>query len=301
VRSVGSKMSPVLDEVTVPLPPARNVASTDGVSLATYDLGGTGRDVLFVHATGFHAGVWGPMSAELTEFHRVALDVRGHGHSSAPENGMAWEGTSRDVLATVDTFGLDRPIGVGHSMGGASLLLAEQARPGTFSLLWLFEPILIPAGLDLPGENPLAAGAARRRPDFPSKEEAFANFAHKPPLSALAEACLAAYVEYGFEPLDDGPEGWVTLLCRPEVESETFRMGSRHHAFEHLDEVGCPVIVVRGGDDGAGPASFAPLIVDPLPDGRLEDHPDLGHFGPLEAPEAMAASVRSAARTHDLA
>ena len=130
---------------------------------------------------------------------------------------MCWRRSTR--------YDLRRPIGVGHSMGGAALLLAEQARPGTFSLLWLFEPIVVPDDQVPEGGNPLAAGAARRRPDFGSLEEAFANYAGKPPLDALDPACLAAYVEYGFEPLGDGTAGAVTLLCRPEVEAATYEMG----------------------------------------------------------------------------
>ena len=40
---------------------------------------------------------------------------------------------------------------------------------------------------------------------------------------------------------------------------------------------------------------FAPAIVDALPDGRIEEHPELGHFGPLQDPAAIAASIRAAA------
>jgi hypothetical protein len=43
----------------------------------------------------------------------------------------------------------------------------------------------------------------------------------------------------------------------------------------------------------AGPASFADRVADALPRGHLEAHDDLGHFGPLEAPGRMAASVQA--------
>lgn len=280
----------------VPLPEASTVHSTDGGELALYDFGGDGAsDVLLVHATGFCAGVWTPVVAHLDGWRTSALDVRGHGRSTTPPSGMDWHGTARDVLDAVDALGLERPFGVGHSMGGASLLLAELARPGTFRALWVFEPIVFPtAGAaegGVPVENPLAAGARRRRSRFDSAEDAYANFASKPPLSALAPAALAAYVEYGFDVL---PDGAIELRCAPETEARTYEMGMRHGGFERLGEIRCPVTVLRGLEDRPGPASVAPLVAEALPAGVLEDHPELGHFGPLEDPRAMAASIRSA-------
>jgi pimeloyl-ACP methyl ester carboxylesterase len=274
------------------LPEPAMIGSADGTPIATYDLGGDGDDLLLVHATGFCAGVWLPLAAHLDGHRCAALDVRGHGRSGTPTAGMDWHGTAADVLATVDALGLDRPFGVGHSMGGASLVLAEQARPGTFRGLWLFEPIIFPTELAASADdNPLVAGARRRRADFDSAAAAYANFAAKPPFDALDPQALAAYVEYGFEVLDDGS---VTLRCRPETESQTYAMGPRHDAMDHLGEVECPVTVVRGRVEDLSPAALATVIAAGIPAGRLEEHPELGHFGPLEDPLAMSASVRAA-------
>lgn len=277
------------------------LVSGDGTDLAAYDLaaselGGTapdgidGPDVLLVHATGLCAGVWAPMAAHLDGLRVAALDVRGHGRSAPPPSTMHWRGTAQDVLAAVDGLDLDRPVGVGHSMGGASLLLAEQARPGTFAALWLFEPIVFPpgtAGGD-DDDNPMVQGALRRRDTFPSAEAALVNFGAKPPLSELHPDALEAYVRWGFAEQADGS---VTLRCRPGTEADTFRHGARHDAWEHLGEVGCPVVVLRGRPERWGPAALAPGIADAIPGAVLEEHPELGHFGPLEDPEAMAGSV----------
>lgn len=141
------------------------VRSADGTSVATYDLGGSGNDLLLVHATGFCAGVWGPLAGRLPDHRLSALDVRGHGRSGSPAT-MDWEATGQDVLATVDGLELDRPLGVGHSMGGASLLMAEIQRPGTFAALWVFEPIVFPPDLPRPEPgtpNPMVEASRRRR------------------------------------------------------------------------------------------------------------------------------------------
>lgn len=273
------------------------ITGADGLDLAIYDLGGDGPDVLLVHATGLCAGVWAPVADRLDGFRVTALDVRGHGRSAAPdlssEGDMSWSGTGRDVLTAVDALGLDSPFGVGHSMGGASLLIAELDRPASFRAIWAFEPIVMPPDVAArSGANPLAEGARRRRAEFASAQEAFDNYASKPPFDSLDPDALAAYVRYGFETRSDGT---VTLRCRPEVEAATFDQGSEHHTFERLGDVGIAVSVARGHEE-IGPAMLAPAIAAALPHGRLEDHPTLGHFGPMEDPVAIAAAIRSAAR-----
>jgi pimeloyl-ACP methyl ester carboxylesterase len=277
----------------------RMVPTSDGFDLAVHELGGTGRPTLLCHATGFHGAVWAPLAAELGDgFERWAMDFRAHGESTvAPGMRLEWADFAEDVLAVVD--GLDLPsgevLGVGHSMGGAALLLAEQARPGTFAGLWLYEPVTPPPGAlaAAGGGSLLADGAARRRASFPSAADALTNFAAKPPLNVLRADVLHAYVRHGFVA---GEDGEVHLACRPQDESQIYRGGGAHDAFEHLAEVACPVVVARGRDE-PGPVVFADAVAAALPHGRLEDHAPLAHFGPLEAPATCAAAVAAFAAT----
>ena len=275
------------------------VGSTDGVRVAVHELGGDGPLLLLAHATGFHGRVWAPCASHLRDRRCVAPDLRGHGDSVVPDGvGFAWSGFADDVLAVVDHLGGAPMVAAGHSKGGAALLLAEQRRPGTFSALYLFEPIVFPPAVAAlqHGEggtpsNPLAAGARRRRPTFDSFDAAYANFSVKAPFDALDPEVLRAYVDGGFRRQDDGT---VTLKCRPEVEAQVYEMGAQHDAYAHLAEVTCPVTVGFGAEIAFSPAAFARTIVERLANGRLDPHPDLGHFGPLEDPATIAASMRVA-------
>jgi pimeloyl-ACP methyl ester carboxylesterase len=277
----------------------RFAPALDGVSLAIHEHGGEGRPTLLCHATGLHGAVWEPLSRTLgPAFERWALDFRAHGASIVGvDDPLPWSAMGDDVLAVVDALDLEpgRLLGVGHSMGGAALLMAEQARAGTFAGLWLFEPIAPPpaAASALAGGNRLAEGAARRRPSFPTRADALANYASKPPLNVARADALHAYVRHGFV---DGEDGAVHLACRPADEARVFRGGGAHDVYQRLGEVACPVLVARGADDG-GPAAFAPLVAAGLPTGSLEEHPNLTHFGPLEAPSELAASVQAFAAT----
>jgi pimeloyl-ACP methyl ester carboxylesterase len=276
----------------------RRVESSDGVLLAVHDFGArepgpSSEPVLLVHATGFHGYVWQPLAAHLHGRRALAPDLRGHGDSSSPSDGdYAWDGFADDVLAVVDQLGLGGVDAVGHSKGGAALLLAEQREPGTFRRLYLYEPVVIPPAVSAgaSGANPLAEGARRRRAIFPSRDVAYENFAGKPPFDVLDPVALHAYVDHGFE---DQPDGTVRLKCAPDDEAEVYTMGSRHGAFEHLGSVTCPVTIARGAVTDFGPAAFAGQIAAALPDGRLDVFDDLGHFGPLQRPDEVAAAIQN--------
>jgi pimeloyl-ACP methyl ester carboxylesterase len=273
---------------------SQHVPSTAGVTLAVHDLGGDGPPLLFCHPTGFHGMVWAPVAAELaTVAHGWALDFRGHGDSTSPDDGdFDWNGMADDVLAVVDHLGREQMAAVGHSMGGAALVTAEKRRPGTFSAMWLFEPIVVPRGEGpVVGANPMADAARRRRPWFPSRDAAYDNFAAKPPLATLAPEALRAYVDHGLRDMPGADS--VELKCSPEIEGRVFEGGATHRAFEHLPEVHCPVTVVVGGDN-VGPALLAPGVAAALPDGTLERHAALTHFGPMEDPPVIADAIRAA-------
>lgn len=269
------------------------VPSSDGVELTVHDLGGDGPPLLLAHATGFHGRVWEPLASHLSGFHRWSVDLRAHGDSNPPDDRpLEWYGFADDILSVVDALQLERPFGVGHSKGAASLLLAEQARPGTFRALYLFEPVVVPADFvtDRNPDNPLSNGARRRRDTFDSFDAAFENYASKPPFNSLHPEVLRVYVDHGFA---QNADGTVSLKCLPENEAEVYAHGMSHHAFASLHEVSCPVTIAVGREDSV-PAVFGRPIAEALPFGTLASFPELAHFGPLEDPAKIAASISSA-------
>ncbi|HEX9683045.1 MAG TPA: alpha/beta hydrolase [Acidimicrobiales bacterium] len=280
--------------------PPWSVRSTDGVTLRVHELAAgpaTGGDVLAaIHPTGFCGPVWAPIADRLSaDIRVVAPSLRGHGGSTAPADGhFDWNGFAEDVLAVVDDLDLDpdtRLFGAGHSKGAAALVLAEQARPGTFGALWCYEPIIVPAdppiGPDT--DNPLAARARRRREGFATRDEALANFASKPPMQRFHHEALAAYVEHG---LIDSPDGsGVTLACQPRHEAQVYLMQSAHAAWRHLPETTCRIEVVCGEHSAAIGPALAQMLVDRLPNAELRVMEGWDHFGPLEDPARAAAEV----------
>ena len=275
------------------LEPSGTATTSDGVDVCFYDLGGHGPDLVLAHATGFCAAVLSPMAAALRDrFRCVALDLRAHGRSGRPADAdFDWHHFATDVLAVVDCLDLDSPAGFGHSCGGATLLLAEQARPGTFSSLYCYEPVVRPTDAPLAPDlrsNSLARGALRRRSTFASREEALTNFNAKPPFDRFRPDVLTAYVDNGFAP---GPEGCISLRCQREDEASMYAHGFSHDAFVRLATVGCPVTLACGAKtDSFGP-DFLAILAGRLANPTTLALGGLGHFGPLEDPDAVACSV----------
>jgi pimeloyl-ACP methyl ester carboxylesterase len=270
------------------------VPSSDHVSVAVHEFGGSGRPLLFSHATGFHGYCYLPIADELADrFTSYALDYRGHGSTPRPDDWKVdWERYGDDALAVAERLAPDGGlVAFGHSMGGAALLMAAHRRPGLFDVIVAFEPIVFPedrTALDAP-TSPLVDGARRRRASFASFEAAIENYASKPPMNAFDPDVLRLYVAHGFRP---APEG-VRLKCDPEHEARTFETGSAHRTFDLLGEIETPVVVVASGD-GEGPAAVAPLVADRLPNCRLVELPEVDHFAPFVDPAATAELIASA-------
>lgn len=260
--------------------------------LVAYDYGGSGHDVLLVHATGFHGRMWGRVIDFLPEsLHCVAIDVRAHGQSTVDTNDLlVWSGFAHDVAVVVERLEMKHPWGVGHSAGGAALVLAHLDHLARFEALWLYEPVMFPASAVSGQPNPLAIGARRRRATFPSLAAARENFAGKPPMNAFDPLVLDDYIAGGLAEL---PDGTAVLRCEPAREAQTFENGPTNGAFERLSQLDVPVAIVRGANDDGMWHKVTDLQLDAIPGATLVELSGSGHFGPMEQPRALAQLIQA--------
>jgi pimeloyl-ACP methyl ester carboxylesterase len=274
------------------------VRGAGGVEIATYHLGGDGPPVMLIHATGFHGRCWIPLARELTSCFTVwAIDQRGHGASGKAPGGNYhdWSLFVDDLLTVLDVLGPGPWRGIGHSLGGAVLFMAEARQPGTFLNLCCYEPVVFPPTSGSPdgfgGRIPMAELARKRRATFPSRRAAYDNYGSKPPLDRLHPDALDAYVTFGFV---DVPQGGVTLACEREDEASVYEGAPGSGAWEHLADVRPPVILL-GGEDKSDPVSYVlEDVARHLPRGGARRFPGLDHFGPFEDPAGVGTVMAEA-------
>ncbi|HET7699599.1 MAG TPA: alpha/beta fold hydrolase, partial [Candidatus Limnocylindria bacterium] len=85
---------------------------------------------LLLHGIGNYGRYW-DLFAEAVDgaLRLVAPDARGHGDSPKPATGYAPDDFVRDATAVMDATALERPLVVGHSMGGFHAAALTLARP----------------------------------------------------------------------------------------------------------------------------------------------------------------------------
>jgi pimeloyl-ACP methyl ester carboxylesterase len=271
-----------------------------GGEMAFLDFGPAERpvDVVFSHANGFNARTYRTVLAPLGELRILAVDLRGHGHSTLPATVEGWPGWTayRDDLAAFLEVMTQRPVVLaGHSMGGTASLLAAAARPAQVRALALFDPVLLrgdilaarargePAGDDVSLEQ----GALRRRASFPDRDAAFSAYHGRGAFRTWSDDQLRDYVTDAFT---EAAEGGVTLICTPAWEASNFRTHN-YDPWAALAQIERPVRILRA-------ASQSTAFVESRPDVmgrraiRMETIPGTTHFLPLERPDLVQATLR---------
>lgn len=96
-----------------------------------YEEYGAGKPLVLLHGFGGCAQDWHPFIAKLSERHRlIVVDLRGHGHSTNPENQFSHRQAASDVFALLDALGIVHFSAMGVSSGGMTLLhmATDQAK-----------------------------------------------------------------------------------------------------------------------------------------------------------------------------
>ena len=283
--------------------PRERRTTVRGIELASFEWGpADGQTVLLAHATGFHARCWDATVGALGEGYRViAVDQRGHGRSdkTGPFN---WQEFGADMTEFVDGLDLHSAIGVGHSMGGHTVVQAAARCPERFERLVLVDPVIMEPGAyegwgdDRPFSSAEEHPVARRRADFDSWEDMFERFRDRLPFKLWRVDVLRDYCRYGVLPRRNG--GGYTLACPPIVESSIYMGSGGTDIYNSVRTLPHPVLVVRARRreirQGEMDFSQSPTwegLAGAFPHGRDVYRPELNHFIPMQHPELVAAAI----------
>jgi pimeloyl-ACP methyl ester carboxylesterase len=236
---------------------------------------GDGPPLVFLHSAGGLVEDSPFLAALAQRWHVFAPLLPGYGDSEGGED-------LRDMLAVtlhsfdvIDALGLDRPILVGHSMGG--MIAAEMAAVAPREIARL--GLVAPAGLWLD---------AHPVPDL------FSKLPHELPALLFHDAALGERLMAPGGDLAD-PKFLEAFLVRNArqltmASKLLFPIPDRGLA-ERLYRIRAKTVVVWGEEDRMIPASHGEAFRDGIAGAELIRIPEAGHMVIAERPEAVVAAL----------
>ncbi|MBN1247216.1 MAG: alpha/beta fold hydrolase, partial [Anaerolineae bacterium] len=114
----------------------------NGIRLHYWRTGnGTKPPLVLCHGYSDNGLCWTPVARALEkDFDVIMVDARGHGQSDAPDEGYSTADQAADLAALVRALALDKPVIMGHSMGGATAGYAAATYPDLFGKVVLEDP-----------------------------------------------------------------------------------------------------------------------------------------------------------------
>jgi non-heme chloroperoxidase len=236
----------------------------------------TGVPVVMLHGVTDSWRSFEPVLPHLPEDIRaIAVTQRGHGDAPKPESGYRIEDFAGDAVGLMDELDLRRAVLVGHSMG---TMVAER--------IAIEHPERV-LGLVLAGvfgqPQALSPGLLELRAEFadiqdPITREVAHDFQTSTTATPLDPDQLDVFVD-------------ETLKVPAHVWREAFAGFPEVDYSADLRNLGTPTLLVYGDQDALIPRTEQDLLLDTLPDARLEVYEGVGHALHWEQPQRFAADV----------
>jgi pimeloyl-ACP methyl ester carboxylesterase len=123
------------------------------VQLEVLDWGGTGRPLIFLSGLGNTAHIWDNFAPKFTrKYHVYAITRRGYGRSTHAQTGYTPERLSDDILAVIAQLKIEKPVLIGHSIGGEELSFIGTHHPEVVSALIYLDAAYAYAFYDAAGD-----------------------------------------------------------------------------------------------------------------------------------------------------
>ena len=291
----------------VPIPPLENTVppeelaepdsqfvTIDDVKVHYKTAGSSNHVLILLHGFGASTFTWHKVMAPLAQNYTViAYDRTGFGYTGRPMPGE-WSGNSpysplsqvEQLIALMDTLGIDKAVLVGSSAGGITAALTAVYYPERVNALILVAAAIFQGGpprwlstaLRIPQVERLGFLAMRQY------YKHFFDYTHKrawhDPSKQTAEI-LAGYRK----PMKG--RNWDRALWEYVFAYESLNLERR------LNEIGIPVLIITGDDDRIVPQRGSEQIADQIPQAELVIVPETGHLPHEENPEVFLNVVNT--------
>jgi pimeloyl-ACP methyl ester carboxylesterase len=254
-----------------------------------YQRVGRGPDLVMIHGLTGNLAVWHLhiIPVLLDRFRILTYDLRGHGYTEMPSTGYSATEMANDLAALLDTLEIERPSIVGHSFGADIALYFALRYPNRVQRLVAMEAALpaltsVRAQKDWLGWSYWADVLERAGVSVPPERRFDTDY--------LIRQSLLIPKKWGpLNGLPRNPEPFLRLLDTTTVVQDYQDVGDL--TVENISRITCPVTLMYGEDSSLISSYDCLRARLPDVDAVLLPRTDLGHFGPMEQPELVAAHL----------
>lgn len=276
--------------------------------MKSFDLGGNGQPLHFLHANGYPPDCYKPLFELLkTEYRVFGMLLRPLWDKANPDEINDWLLFSEDLRVFLSssplgasTQGEPPPvIGVGHSIGAIVTLRAALRHPQKFRALVLLDPVLfVPRRLvewrvqraKDPMSHPLIQSAQKRRRNFSDLESVFKSYRSREVFRYMSDESLRIYIEGITRKTENGYE----LVYSPEWESRIYFTSLQDFdIWNNLQYLQVPTLFLRGAETDTFLEDAALLVKQKQPHVRVEALEKSTHLFPLERPKEVFDILQS--------
>jgi pimeloyl-ACP methyl ester carboxylesterase len=239
-----------------PLPPAtdQGYIANDGARI-WYSTHGAGEPVILLHGGLGNSGNWGYQVPSLVESGRrvILIDSRGHGRSTRDSRPYTYELMASDVIAVMDSLGVQRTSVVGWSDGACIALILAMQVPSRITRVFFFACNMDPSG---------------------TKEIEWPN--------TVIDRCLSRHRQ-DYAALSATPDQFDDFFAAIGVMMKT----EPNYAAEQLAGIQVPVSIAISGRDEFIRLEHAEYLARVIPGAQLIRLQNVTHFAPLQRPDSF--------------
>jgi pimeloyl-ACP methyl ester carboxylesterase len=280
-------------------------SAVDGFRIA-YDREGSGPPVVLLHGWPGDRADYREVTPLLSDAADVVVpDLRGFGqsdkHPEQPASAYSADAQARSVVALIDELGLQAPVIAGYDVGSRIAQTIARTSPD------LVRAIVVAPPLPGAGDRVLSAGAQR---EF--WYQAFHQLDVVDEIIDGNRSAVRAYLRHfwshwsgpAFHQTETDLDRLVDVYGAPGAFTASigwYRAGSGTVATSLAetspdpdDRIAVPATILWPEHDPLFPQSWSDRLGDFFSDAAVEALPGVGHFSPLEAPQAFASAIGDA-------
>lgn len=262
------------------------------------DWGGSGPPLHFAHANGFPPGTFRKLIEVLREsYHVYSMEARPLWPGSDPREVEDWSQLADDLRLELNRRGIRGAIGVGHSMGAVTSLLAAVGDPGLFKGVVAIDPVLLAGwatlfwgsmkAIGLGNQLPLVRGARTRTKWFPDRAGSTDSYRTRRLFRHWLPEVFDDYWDTAL--VSDGADGW-TLRYPRRWEARIFQV-SPHNVWPSIRRLVVPTLFIQGEHSNAFFPNAVRKVRREIPGARVEVYEGYGHCVPMENPRGVGETI----------